>query len=86
MRDTKRSSCLVVDEFHPRIVTVPVGIPADFERDLFLVLEVVLLCENRSDAELQGTPILASVELVQVFADETVEIVAILTGAPVSRW
>ncbi|ELY37652.1 hypothetical protein C496_19120 [Natronorubrum tibetense GA33] len=72
MLDTKLGSRLVVDKFQPAIITLPVGIPADFERDTFLVLEVVLLFESFADTELQRTPILIPVELVQVIANETV--------------
>jgi hypothetical protein len=64
----------------------PTGIPPNFEGEAFLIVEVVAVLEDVADAELQGTPILVPVEGVEIVADESVQLVAIVAIPPVSGW
>lgn len=43
MLDTKLGCRVVVDEFYPAIVAIPLWVAPDFERDALLILEVVSL-------------------------------------------
>jgi hypothetical protein len=52
MLDTKRVGSLVVEEFKSAIVTIPLWGPPYFEGEAFLIVEVVAVLEDVSDAEL----------------------------------
>jgi hypothetical protein len=84
MCDTKHISSIIVDGFEPAIVTVPLRITTHFERDLFLIFEVVLVFEHSSDAELKRTSLLIPIERIQVVSDKPMECVSVVAVAPVT--
>ena len=84
--DANPVGSLVVDEFYPAVVTVPLWVAVNFERDSFLMVEVVAVFQHVANAELQRAPILVPVERVEVVADEAVKLVAVVAGAPVAWW
>jgi len=86
MRDANPVGGLVVDEFHPAVVAVPLWVAADFERESFLMVEVVAIFQYVADPELECTLRFVPVEGVEVVADEAVKIVAVVAVAPVTWW
>jgi len=84
--DTKLGSVFVVDEFQAAIVTVPLWVAVQFERDPLVVLEIVAVSEYVTDAEFECTLVFVPVERVEIVTDETVQLVAVFSGAPVPRW
>ena len=73
MGDANPVGGLVVDEFDPAVVTVPLWIAVDVERDSFLMGEVVAVLQHVADAELQRALRFVPVERVEIIADETVK-------------
>jgi hypothetical protein len=64
----------------------PTGIPPNFEGEAFLIVEVVAVLEDVADAERQRTPLLVPVKGVEVVADETMQLISVITVPPVSGW
>ena len=84
MGDANPVGGLVVGEFYPAVVTVPLWIAVNFERESFLMIKVIAVLQHVADAELERTPCFVPVERIEVVADEAVKFVAIVTGAPVT--
>ena len=81
MLDANPVGGLVVDEFHPAVVTVPLWIAVDFKRHTLVVLEVVAVLQYVADAELECALRFVPVERVEVVADKAVKFVAVVAGA-----
>lgn len=85
MLDTNHARCLVVDEFEPAVVAVPLEIATEFERDTLVVFEVVAVLQHVADAELKRPAVLIPVDGVKVVAHDPVQLVTVVTIAPVAR-
>ena len=84
MLDANPVGGLVVNDFHPAVVAVPLWVAADFECESFLMGEVVAVFQYVADAEFECALCFVPVERVEVVADEAVKFVAIVAVAPVA--
>jgi len=85
MLDTKLVSVLIVDELQSTVVATPLRITTDFECETFVVIKAVPVFKHVTNTEFKYTSLFVPVERVQVVADEAVQLVAVVTGAPIPR-